>query len=961
MLNDITLSGLINIFALFGAKNSVEVSGAEELLGDYLSHHFGLRNTQSYMNLYRDLRFFYEDGSGVDKDAVVGKICSNIKDKLQADELKLVLLRLMEFCMISPESFDVRDPMFLLMADRFGVTDDVYRDFCDFVRDCEGRNVRLQRFNRYDGHIKTLWIEESNLILFSYMGGDEVTFDDVLLAPGIFQVWHVSGVLKNHKGAPIYYPAIRQAYEKADDTRIVYQIRDVNFKFSDSDNGLHNLNMTLHGGELMAIMGGSGAGKTTMLSILNGSLRPQSGTLTINGHSIDEKCAKDLIGFVPQDDLLIDELTVYQNLYYTARLCFDGMSAEEIDRRVMNLLRDLGLDKAKDLVVGSPLNKTISGGQRKRLNIALELIREPSVIFLDEPTSGLSSSDTDNVMGLLKEQTCHGKLVVLNIHQPSSDVYKLFDRLCLLDLGGYPIFDGNPIDAVTYFKDAANYADSETSTCPTCGNVNPEIVLNIINEKALDDTGHLSTERKISPAQWHSMYLERRKAASDEPVSEIPGSSQKKPSAWKQMCIFLERNVKAKLTNLQYILITLLEAPLLAGICGLLTRYAPQEGYTVMNNKNMVSYFFMAIIVAIFLGMSGSAEEIIKDRTLLKREKFLSLSYSSYIWSKIIFAAAVSLVQTALFIIVGNLVMGLKGMFLMWWMILFVSALLSSLIGLLLSQCMNSVVAIYISIPILLIPQILLCGLVVSFSDLNGESKTDNVPVVGDVIPSRWAFEALAVGTYCYNDYERPFFELDKERFQALFYRQSFIYELESQMETWQDELRQGIEVKPGHLEVLRNELPTLAVQCGMEPYTGDYDYESVMSYLDDAKKILDRKSNDATLGKDSYMGELIRQNGKDEMIRLKRANCNLRLEEFLTGGDSEKELLIVDNHIVPQVGRVYLTPKSRNGRAPFYSSVKRLGDSEIPTLWFNMGVLLLMCIVVTVLLLMDIPDRKKK
>ena len=127
-------------------------------------------------------------------------------------------------------------------------------------------------------------------------------------------------------------------------------------------------------------MGGSGSGKTTLVSILNGNIKPTSGQITINGHSIDDPETKALIGFVPQDDLLIEELTVYQNLYYTAKLCFEGMTEEEIHVKVIKMLRDLGLEQAKDLKVGSPINKFISGGQRKRLNIALELIREPEVL-----------------------------------------------------------------------------------------------------------------------------------------------------------------------------------------------------------------------------------------------------------------------------------------------------------------------------------------------------------------------------------------------------------------------------------------------------------------------------------------------------------------------------------------------------------------------------------------------------
>ena len=104
----------------------------------------------------------------------------------------------------------------------------------------------------------------------------------------------------------------------------------------------------------------------------------------------------------------------------------------------MRVLMDIDLIGIKNLAVGDPINKYISGGQRKRLNIALELIREPSVLFADEPTSGLSSMDSEMVMLLLKEQTLKGRLVIVNIHQPSSDIYKLFDKLLIMDKGGYP-------------------------------------------------------------------------------------------------------------------------------------------------------------------------------------------------------------------------------------------------------------------------------------------------------------------------------------------------------------------------------------------------------------------------------------------------------------------------------------------------------------------------------------------
>ncbi|MBQ2498303.1 MAG: ABC transporter permease, partial [Prevotella sp.] len=607
---------------------------------------------------------------------------------------------------------------------------------------------------------------------------------------------------------------------------------------------------------------------------------------------------------------------------------------------------------------GSPIRKYISGGQRKRLNIALELIREPAVLFLDEPTSGLSSADTEKVINLLKEQTLKGKLIVANIHQPSSDVYKLFDRLWLLDKGGYPVFDGNPIEAITYFKTAANYADAETSACPTCGNVNPEIVLNIIDEKALNNSGEISDERKMTPKEWHELYLKNAPKLEQPEVSEIPPSEQRKPGVWRQFLIFLERNFKTKATNRQYLAIALLQAPVLALICAMLTRYAPPEGYSVMNNKNLVSYFFMAVIVATFIGMSGSAEEIIKDRALLKRERFLQLSYGSYIWSKIVFVASVSLVQTLLFIVIGNNIMGLHGQFSTWWFILFMTALLSNLTGLLLSQILSSVVAIYISIPILLIPQILLCGLVVSFSDLTPKSTTGNVPLIGDLIPSRWSYEALAVTSFADNDYEKPFFQLDKEKYETQFYNMVFLYELQSQLETMNDEKKRGKEVNPDHLNVIQTNLPVLTEYAGLEEYQGDYSYDSLREYMKNAEKILSKKSNRATLDKEAVVDQFVRENGKEALLELKKNHHNLKLEDFVVGADQGRMLDIVDGHIVPRVGPIFLTPHNQMGRAPFYSSEKIVAGIHVKTLWFNMGIIFLMCIVATILLMADWPGR---
>ena len=225
-------------------------------------------------------------------------------------------------------------------------------------------------------------------------------------------------------------------------------------------------------------MGSSGSGKSTLLNILNGSQEPSFGRVLLNGRDIynEEECASGLIGHIAQDDVLISELTVKENLRFSAELSLGNWQSGAIESHVDETLKSLGLWEIRDLRAGSVMDKTISGGQRKRLNIALELIREPAVLFVDEPTSGLSSRDSEQIMDLLKELALRGKLIFVVIHQPSSDIFKLFDRLLLLDVGGYPVFQGNPLQSLAYFKQLSNQVQSTDLVCRDCGTVNPESI-----------------------------------------------------------------------------------------------------------------------------------------------------------------------------------------------------------------------------------------------------------------------------------------------------------------------------------------------------------------------------------------------------------------------------------------------------------------------------------------------------
>lgn len=965
-MNETILNGLLNLFAIFASLAKIETDQARKAVNTYLSSHFGIRSHKEYIELYDELQNVYNDPDfDIDKESVIKNVCTQLKPKLVAEEQLLLLLRFMEFAYSNSEGFAANLYIFHTIASIFNIDNKIFYDLLAFVTGKPSASILTISAEPSDnenhichkgleGEIRVLLIHHYDRLVFTYHGSGQVFMNDIPVTSGIFYSWQRSSVIKSPLFLPVYYSDLLDVFNRNEHKEFIQLTgRDIEFSFKNSESGLHNFSFNLESGQLVAIMGGSGVGKSTLLGILNGNITPQQGSICMNGHPLNTNESKRLIGFVPQDDLLIEELTVYQNLWYTARLCFAFLNNQQIEERVNTLLDELDLIKIKDLEVGSPIRKTISGGQRKRLNIALELIREPAILYLDEPTSGLSSTDSEKVIMLLKEQTHRGRLVVVNIHQPSSEIYKLFDRLWLLDTGGYPIYDGNPIEAITYFKRVANYTDQDISVCSTCGNVNPELILNIVDAKKIDDIGNQTNIRKLSAKEWHELYLSSRPEFKKPQTSALPPNNQQKPSLWKQFCIFLERNVQTKLTNKQYLFIALLEAPLLALIVALLTRYTADDGYALLTNKNLVSYIFMSVIVATFIGLSISAEEIIKDRTLLKRERFLRLSRGSYLFSKIFFLFCLSALQSVLFITVGNALIGIGSeMFLSWWITLWAASFLANLTGLLLSQSLNSIVAIYITIPLLLIPQILLCGLVVKFDDMSRYAASRNiVPLIGEIIPSRWAFESLVVEQFSNNTYNALFFPIEKEKFLAQYYKNIHLEEIRNLLK----ETELSDTDKQSKLQTIQNELTILGRAAHIAPYTAA---ESFTVYLDKADKALHTRSDNFTALLDQEQKKIISIQGSEWLNKQKKEHHNSAIEELVLNTSSTKFCKEANYRIYPKIGQIYMEPDNNWGRAPFYSHEKKIAGYIFSTFTFNLFMLGLFGLFVIISIFAEFPGR---
>ncbi len=717
-------------------------------------------------------------------------------------------------------------------------------------------------------------------------------------------------------------------------------------------------------------MGASGAGKSTLLSVLNGINKPDAGEVLINGVNIHREPdkVKGLIGFVSQDDLLIEELTVFDNLFYNAKLCFGNLNDEEISARVENVLHSLGLFDIKDMKVGTPLNKKISGGQRKRLNISLELIREPSILFLDEPTSGLSSLDSENILDLLNDLKLKGKLIFVVIHQPSSDIFKMFDRLIFLDTGGYMIYYGIPVGSIGYFKDRMQLPKYNDSECHACGNVNPEQIFSIVESKVLDEFGRPTKTRKISPPEWNAFYNSRSEEAPPPPKSGngIPEITLKTPSKFKQFLVFVTRDILAKLSDKQYLVITLLEAPVLALFLAFIIRYFDESSsnpaYTLMQNSNLPVYIFMSVIVAIFMGLTVSAEEIIKDRKILRREAFLNLSWNSYLISKISVQFLISAIQAAMFVAVGNSIIGVKGMWFEYWLVLFSCWATSNMMGLLISDSFKTVVTIYILIPFLVIPQIILSGIIVKYDKLNPNiSSPVSIPIYGEIIAARWGYEALAVDQYMNNRFERQFYQYDKVISIAKFKKDIWYNEMKSILSRMESNIEKERLGPAGRndMTLIRNEIEeelvfTPAVTFDLSVLDSDHitleSIDTARNFIERVRRYYIEVSREAVDARDNSITAFERAD-RDGFILMKKQYTNESLEEFVKNENEKNKIRRYRDRLYQNYDQIFYDPENRLIKAHFYAPRKQIFGAFASTLTVNTGVIWFMTLVVYLLL----------
>jgi ABC transport system ATP-binding/permease protein len=552
---------------------------------------------------------------------------------------------------------------------------------------------------RLSRHGEAVTVEDLDSANGTYLNGRRVARSEVapgdLLVVGPFQLVVQRSPGADAAGAPAPRIVVRDTRDRA---RL--DARGVTVR-ADGHTILQDISLSVGPGCFVAVIGPSGSGKSTLLSVLSGIRAATEGDVLLNGSNLHRAFAalKSRLGYVPQDDIVHRELTVEESLDYTARLRLPpDTSAAERDKRVAAVLATLELTERRDL----PIHR-LSGGQRKRVSIATELLTEPSLIFLDEPTSGLDPGLEEALMLLMRELSYKGKTIVLVTH--TLENIDLCDSVGLV-MDGRLAFFGPAAEAKAHF--------------------------------GIDHMVNLYTRLKEKSGEaWSADFAapEVRRAPPAAADALAPEKQRRQGAGpLRQLAILTSRYMRTVTRDGRNAALLIAQAPLIAGLIGLSLLYG---GSDIAYTKPKNTILFLLAMTAVWFGCSNAARELVKERAIYLRERMVNLGLVPYVLSKVVVLAAFALIQCVVLLFILDLWFGVPGSM----GLLLGGMLLASLVGILLGLALSALVGspdrAMTLLPILLIPQVLFTIPAVQM-DMKGPAG-----IVARAMPTWWAYDLL--------------------------------------------------------------------------------------------------------------------------------------------------------------------------------------------------------------------------
>lgn len=822
------------------------------------------------------------------------------------------------------------------------------------------------RFHLFDTYV---------FIAFIYNGDHSLFINEKRTYPGYFYSFRRKDILQFEGLEPITFEEIEEHFEiNSLAHKIILSGKNLSYRYEKTHYSIKPFSFYEESGQIIGIIGNNGVGKSTILKLVSNQLAPQSGKLFINGADMAQNKyrLRPVTAYVPQAPREFKELTVFENFLFQAHLTLGNLGHEDIVKRIDATLEKLSLTGIRNVRADNAVGQSITDFQRICLRIGLELIRNPYIIYLDEPLSGLSFSDSKKIISILKEETQQGKLVILTTQLPTTDIYNMFDKVWLIDSDGYMIFNGPPSASLVFFRNTGllpyYYIQAKSDL------VNAEDVFKIVETKKIHTDGSISDERQVTPGTWYDAWKAESEKEYEESESELkplPVYSTGLPGIEKQFIVYFLRNLRIKWPGLSFAGLHLLGVPVVCALIAIVSYISVPGEYSVYSNELIPMSFYLVLNVILLTSLLSASEEIYNEKLQIERDNSLSLSLFSYKNAKVLHIFILSLLQSVFCALVLNSILGLENLTLSYSLIFFSVAASGNLLSLSLSGTFTRLTSIYIIIPFLVIPNIMFSGYLISFNSTKLTANLENpVPVIADLCPGRWAYEAMIVEQFTKNAYNSYFFDQDKKRYQSEYILHELLPLLGEELSRSQafKYISPNADSLSKSLTLLSNEINLLSQKESVAPFEslsrlqpGLFDSTAnneVFGYLTYLRFLMENFILDSESAIRETVLMLEDSLGNPSLEDFKKAHQNSEIEKLLLMPESPEEIQIRENHFVKKGSPVYLDPESRYGRSHFFASQKKLNNQLMSTLRYNITCIWILNLFLYILFLSDGLNR---
>lgn len=844
-------------------------------------------------------------------------ICDEIKNNLPIAERLIIIFELL-ILIRKIENNELCIEFIKTISEILALSNDVFQNIFDFVLS-DNQLIYKTLFVENLQIATYCIIEHQNLILIKSQS-DFLKINNNEIKNENFSIFQINDIITYKTAHKIYFCDLTED-DKINIPKFSLNIENLEIKVKNKIL-LHNFSCEFRSGEFVGIIGKSGSGKTTLQKTLAGNNKNFDGTIKID----KENCIR---GFVAQQNSFVPLFSVEEHLQQRAD--FLNIKTQNREKIIENVLNKVGLknDRKKIAIRSDNSNFQLSGGQQKRLAIAMELLTEPDIFLLDEPTSGLASNDALNIISLLKSISKENKIVVASIHQPDYEMFMKFDKILIIDEGGYPIYFGTPTNSIAYFREIFGRID-KNSMLETY--FNPSVLLNLIDEQKINDFGEKIEERIKNAKELYEFSIENRqqKAENREDKKEkknIKNTNQKIgfsgkiffKSFWNQLKFSFAVDLKNKTRLLIFLLLPLIISVLVS----VLTRFSTTENYEFFYNKNLPIWILMLLISAVFIGLVSSAHEFINLRYFHKLENLIinkkKAENSAKIIKYLIFSAIQSVFLVASAVIIIKAEFHIIYLFSIVWILIF----WGNLVSMILSKIFRTTTIIYLLIPLIVIPQMIFSGGLIPFSNFNKNyPKYCEMPIGSSFIPIRWASEATITKFFIDNQYNKNLY-FDK----VLFYEADFElkYILPKIKEIYlQDSVLARI--------LIANEFENL--------------YNKQLSFNKNGENIEKYYKNIVLFQQNEIENKISRL---DKSLKIKQTN--FEIDNIVLNYSKSNGYDIENNIILRKYLPIYNQSKTFKENFNFLTGIKKFGKNYLFTYHYNLVILLIYNLLLIVLL----------